>query len=418
MEVCHIESLGERIQKLRKQQKFTLEALAGSELTKGMLSLIENNKANPSMESLTYIAKRLGVEVSELLEEVSSQELREILAQVEKLYYTHFDDLLDEHEQIIALIEPFKSKLTRGYESARLLELYSRALHYEKKDGWQVYSDRAALIYEQMNIIPRRASIGIFRAMVLFAEFDYRNALNILLKERFEIEKQHTFIDPMTRLDFDYTEAVLHFAVGNSKDALRVMESGIEFSREKQVFYRIDYLYRLATFHAMMTLDTEKIKYYVKKITLYGEFTDDIEAILFTIFIEVHYLNSYEKSHKKALHLLDNLLAHYNIKDGLGKVHNSFLHLEKGKALFGLNKFEAALVELEKMKIPEYLNHPFDLAVLYEADAYMALSYVAVGNQNKALEHAKLAFVNISPMPHSPYKDFINETYEKIRSRQ
>ena len=80
MEVCHIETLGERIRKLRKQQKLTLEALAGNELTKGMLSLIENNKANPSMESLTYIAKRLGVEVSELLEEVSTQELREVLA--------------------------------------------------------------------------------------------------------------------------------------------------------------------------------------------------------------------------------------------------------------------------------------------------------------------------------------------------
>ena len=133
LEVPHINTLGERIRKLRKEQKFTLEALAGDELTKGMLSLIENNKANPSMESLTYIAKRLGVEVSELLEEVSSQELREVLAQVEKLYNTEFDDLLDEREQLIALVEPYASKLTQGYEAARLLELYSRTLHYEKR---------------------------------------------------------------------------------------------------------------------------------------------------------------------------------------------------------------------------------------------------------------------------------------------
>ena len=144
--MCHIETLGERIRKLRKQQKFTLEALAGSELTKGMLSLIENNKANPSMESLTYIAKRLGVEVSKLLEEVSSQELREVLVQVEKLYYTKLDDLSDEHDQLIALIKPYAEKLTQGYEAARLLELYSRTLQYEKIEGWQIYSDRAALI--------------------------------------------------------------------------------------------------------------------------------------------------------------------------------------------------------------------------------------------------------------------------------
>ena len=67
-----------RIRALRKQQEFTLDALAGTELTKGMLSLIENNKANPSMESLNYIAGRLGVDVSELLEEVSTQELRKV----------------------------------------------------------------------------------------------------------------------------------------------------------------------------------------------------------------------------------------------------------------------------------------------------------------------------------------------------
>ena len=36
-----------------------------------MLSLIENNKANPSMESLNYIAERLNVDVTELLEEIS-----------------------------------------------------------------------------------------------------------------------------------------------------------------------------------------------------------------------------------------------------------------------------------------------------------------------------------------------------------
>jgi transcriptional regulator with XRE-family HTH domain len=411
--VCHIETLGERIRKLRKQQKFTLEALAGDQLTKGMLSLIENNKANPSMESLTYIAKRLGVEVSVLLEEVSSQELREVLVQAEKLYYTEIDDLTDEHEQLITLIEPYAPKLTQGYEAARLLELYSLTLHYEKMDDWKVYLDRAALLYEQMNIIPRRASIGIFRAAVKFTERDYSRALEKLLIERSEIETQNTFIDPMTRLDFDYTEAMLHFAVGNSKDALKVMESGIKFSREKQVFYRIDHLYRLATSHAMMMRDEEKIKYYVKKITLYGEFADDTEAILFTKFIEIEYLNSFKKDHKKAL----DLLEHYHVKYQLGEAHNSFFHLEKGKALFGLNNFELAIVELKKMKIAEYLHHPFDLAILYEADAYIALSYQALGNQEKALKHAKIAYENISPMPHSPYKDFINETYEKIRSR-
>lgn len=133
MEVCHIETLGERIRKLRKQQQLTLEALAGKQLTKGMLSLIENNKANPSMESLSYIAERLGVEVSELLEEVSTQELRAVLDKAEKLYNTDFDVLTDEYSQLITLVEPYIDKLMQGYEAARLLEMYSRCLYHEKR---------------------------------------------------------------------------------------------------------------------------------------------------------------------------------------------------------------------------------------------------------------------------------------------
>ena len=59
-----LSTLGERIRTIRKQRKMTLDALAGEQMTKAMMSYIENNKANPSMESLSYIAERLGVKVS------------------------------------------------------------------------------------------------------------------------------------------------------------------------------------------------------------------------------------------------------------------------------------------------------------------------------------------------------------------
>ena len=294
-------TLGERIRTLRKQRKMTLEALAGDQLTKGMLSLIENNKANPSMESLSYIAERLGVEVAELLEEVSTQELREVLEKAEKLANTEFDEITDEHEQIIALIDPYIEKLTQGYEAARLLDIYSRSLQLEKKEGWQVHSDKAAQIYDQMNIIPRLASIGIFKSLVKFAEHDYESALAILLKERSDIEARNVFIDPLTRLDFDYLEAVLHYAVGDADEAIRAMNNGIKFSKERQVFYRIDHLYRLATFHAMMTGDEEAKKYYERKMELYGEFADDKDSVFFTVFTNVHYMTSYKKTYEEAL---------------------------------------------------------------------------------------------------------------------
>lgn len=387
-----------------------MEALAGDELTKGMLSLIENNKANPSMESLSYIAERLGVEVVELLEEVSTYELRALLEKAEILYNTEFDVRTDEYTQLITLVEPYVPKLTQGYESARLLEIYSRCIYYEKKSGWQVFSDRAATMYDLMNIIPRRASIGIFRAFVKFTEHNYAQSLSTLLHERSEIEARNAFIDPMTRLDLDYMEAVLLFAVGDSESAIRVMKSGIEFSRQERVFYRIDHLYRLATAHAIMEEDEDQYAYYLKKLTQYGDFTEDKEAIFFTKFAEVHYLNSFKKSYKEAQEQWDQFLD----KGKYSNDYSPFINLEKGKSFFGLNEFEHALVALEKVKIADYTHHPFDLSIFYEKDAYKALCYMELGNLIEARRLAGLAMQNISMMPRTPYKDFILETYELL----
>jgi len=410
MEVCPIETLGERIRKLRKQQKLTLEALAGKGLTKGMLSLIENNKANPSMESLNYIAERLGVEVSELLEEVSTQELREILDSAEILYHTVFDDVTDEFVQLITLVKPYVPKLSQGYEAARLLEMYSRCLYIEKREGWQTLSDQAAQIYDQMNILPRRANIGIFRAEVKFVEHDYAEALKIMLQERLEIETNHAYIDPMTRIDLDYHEAVLYYAVGDAESAIRVMDSAIDFSKKQRVFYNIDNLYRLAATHAMTTFDMEKAKFYSKKLELYGEFAEDKESLFFTRLLEVHYLNSYKQSYAEAL----RLARLYNEDYEKSKFYSPYFNLEIGKSLFGLDQCNEALESLEKVEIADYIHHPLDLSQLYERDAYIARCHLELGNKEDALHYAQKAFDNISPMPHSPHKDFITATYELI----
>jgi tetratricopeptide (TPR) repeat protein len=391
----------------------TLEALAGEQLTKGMLSLIENNKANPSMESLAYIADRLGVEMSELLEETNRQELREVLKTAEPLFAVEFDKLTDEHEKLLALIGPYVEKLTQGYEAARLLEIYSRTLYYEKKDGWKLLLDKAADIYDQMNITRRLASVGLFRSMVKFSEHNYDDALAILLKERSETEARNGFLDPLTRLDFDYSEAILHYAVGNSSEAIRVMNEGIEFSKEKQVFYRINHLYRLATFHAMMNEDEKSMKYYERKMLLYGEFADDEDAVIFTKFANVHYLTSYKRAYQEAVDLIDASLDELQLTNS----YTPYAFMEKGKVLYGLGKFEEAISCFEQVVIADYIHHPFDLSIFYEKDAYAALCHRALGDDAAAIRSIDIAVSNISSMPRTPYKDFIMETYELIHNK-
>ncbi len=58
---------GEKIKKLRKKKMMTQSALVGTEITRNMLSRIENGQANPSLDTLRYLSKRLGVPVGYLL---------------------------------------------------------------------------------------------------------------------------------------------------------------------------------------------------------------------------------------------------------------------------------------------------------------------------------------------------------------
>lgn len=62
--------IGDRIKLLRVNQKRTLQEVAdGSDLSKSMISKIENNKTIPSVAALVKIAQTLGTNISNLLEQ-------------------------------------------------------------------------------------------------------------------------------------------------------------------------------------------------------------------------------------------------------------------------------------------------------------------------------------------------------------
>jgi transcriptional regulator with XRE-family HTH domain len=404
--------LGDRIRKLRKQKKLTLEALAGQGLTKGMLSLIENNKAQPSMESLAYIAEGLGVEVTDLLEEVSTLELREVLEKAEKLYNEKKEKATDKYKQLLTLLEPYIKNLPQGYEAARLLDIYSRSLYEEKRFGWEELSNQAATMYDKMNVTANRAQIAIFRSMVKFIEHDYSNALEILLSERTEIESNHVYIDPMTQVDLDYTEAILYFAVGEYETASHVMENALIFSKKHRIFYRADDLYRIGAGQAMMFRDKEKRELYLRKLKQYGEFAEDTLSILVHNLLIAMTLIAENKEYARALEILEQYLG--NPQE---EVVESLYRMEKGKAFYGLGKFTEAIYEFEKVETPTTTHHPFDLSLFYVRYSYKALCHFKLGEMENALQSAELAVKNFENIPYLPFKEFAIETYNAILAK-
>ncbi len=67
-------NIGEKIRNLRLSKLMTQKELAGGEITRNMLSSIENGAATPSLQTLIYIANRLGVPVGYLVSESGAGE--------------------------------------------------------------------------------------------------------------------------------------------------------------------------------------------------------------------------------------------------------------------------------------------------------------------------------------------------------
>ena len=81
--------IGEKIKRLRSAKLMTQAELAGSEITRNMLSRIENGAAQPSMSTVKYIAERLGVSPGFLLAGEDDEQLyfkSQEIENIKKLY--------------------------------------------------------------------------------------------------------------------------------------------------------------------------------------------------------------------------------------------------------------------------------------------------------------------------------------------
>lgn len=81
--------LGEKLRQARMEAGLSQRQLCGEEITRNMLSLIENGAAKPSMKTLQYLASKLGKSVSYFLEETAVLSPNQaLMAEVRELFDT------------------------------------------------------------------------------------------------------------------------------------------------------------------------------------------------------------------------------------------------------------------------------------------------------------------------------------------
>ena len=178
-------TIGQRLKQARLEAGLSQRQLCGDTITRNMLSLIENGSARPSMDTLTYLAGRLGKSVSYFLEEnavlSANQSVMETARQAfaEKDYgavltamqdYREPDQVFDWEKAL--LVARSRVELARqALEDGRLP--YARSLLEEAaREGERTpYFDGAALAFLRARLQPELADgICVDEALLMKAE--------------------------------------------------------------------------------------------------------------------------------------------------------------------------------------------------------------------------------------------------------
>lgn len=124
-------------------------------------------------------------------------------------------------------------------------------------------------------------------------------------------------------------------------------------------------------------------------------------------------LNSEKKEYSRALEIIDQYLSNPKFADIFGGLYL----IEKGKSLYGLRQFDEAILCLDKVETPSTTHHPFDLSLYYVRDSYKALCHFELGAVEEALQSIKRAVDHFESLPHTLFKDFTFDAYNKIRAK-
>ena len=410
-----MEDLGSRIRQLRKERKLTLAQLAGDRLTKGMLSLIENGKAQPSMESLYYIAQQLQVDMSSLLgEEVES--FKELMLEVEEMRNTLANDKSDSRviaQNIIDKVTPIVDRLQKNrYEHIRIREIYSNALAIiTGKLDEQIFYEIMDC-YEAIHAYSRLLNCYSFLSWYAYDKKKFNESLELLLHAEQRIEPYWLLIDDISRITLFHNLMVMYYAVSDGEKGSLYKEKVLEIARRKKIYYQMDGFYHILFIQAISDYQFEESTNYFKKLQLINQLVEEEETNLYYLFCRAHYLNTIEKNHDQVLHFLQEEV--YTQEGELFKSMEVLYKMEESIALYHLEKYEQALAVCENVKIPKFFKHPLDLNVFYRFVAYRALMYQKLGDHESAKRDILYAANGVESYPANFYTSFIRETYDQI----
>ncbi len=407
-------SIGETIKALRKQRKLTQSDLAGDRLTKGMLSLIENDKAKPSIDSLQYIAKRLAVPMSELIGEMDREKLRETLKQITRIWDEQNRQLQPDYSEAFTLFEPILLDLKqRSYEELRLEQLYLEMRGFADKKMDLAAYEAILKKYEQMALHDN--VMNGYISMMVYAYLVESHTLGVQYSDDAAayFEQYETLLSVEKQLQFYYYRMIA-LAMTKDRPWKQCAEKALALSREKNMYYLIDAFYRFLFVQEVIEYNEPQARLYLKKLTLFFQMTGDDAAeqslLFWQLFIPLFIHHDFEASYT----ILEQCKKQSAEEEDQRIVTNVASAIES-YILFHLERYEESAAAYEEIIESFYFNkHPIDLSLIFLGLTARARSHWQLGKKEAAKRDMLYVQNEIKDFPDYSYSVFFKESIAVI----
>ncbi len=225
-------SLGQKIKRLRKDKELTLECLGEEYVSKAHLSIIENDKASPSINLLQFLANKLEVDLEFLLETEKEQAIRycniwikEMEAKVKLNRTSGIDEIYNNIEKVG---KDYKLSDIQGQSNLLYAQLrinagkYDEALDYiQKSIHFSTKADNISRIIRAYN---KEGYIYLHKGMYEIAVQKHKQA--------FMFYKTLSHEDLILKSDIFFNLSIAYHKLKDKENAIKYAEQVCEINKE------------------------------------------------------------------------------------------------------------------------------------------------------------------------------------------
>ncbi|MED4590500.1 helix-turn-helix domain-containing protein [Priestia flexa] len=239
-----MKSIGEKIKERRKELGLTQNDLSGPTLSHAMISLVERNQTKPSLKTLEFIAGKLGVTVSYLMEDEDEESVdsNNIQREINTLEAFIKNSKITEAENLISNL---KNKELPIEFKGIFLKLSSEVEVIKKNYNEAIKMLDQSLYYITPNDLNKYIEIYYGLSFCYMQVKDYQQSIKNSLYSLLFFDSNFCSENPVLQLKLYYNLAYCYCKEAKFNEGLNIIQKALDLMKSTDIYHQQGLFYML-----------------------------------------------------------------------------------------------------------------------------------------------------------------------------